>query len=141
MNPFQTRLFDLIEKFHPQMMVDKDALKQFIEERADAASTAYEKATQDGHVHLEAMEISNETLYNGLDFAPIELLTEIAESNDLPTEETELLVVFFKTKSIFDRYPTTAKDFEVSLEREQLKKELELYIIQNGLLKETAPTR
>ena len=141
MNPFQTRLFDFIEQYHPEMMVDKVALKQFVEDRADAASTAYEKATQEGHVHLEAMEISNQTLYMGMDFAPLEILTEIAEGNDLPTEDTELLKVYFKTKSIFDKYPTTSDDFDVSEERELLKTELEQYIIENGLFQETTSAR
>lgn len=141
MNPFQTRLFDFIEEHHPEMMDDKVALKQFLEDRADAVSTAYEKATKDGHLHLEAMEIANQTLYMELDFAPMELLTEIAEGNDLPTEETELLVVYFKTKSIFDKYPTKRDDFDVSEERELLKMELELYIKENGLLQETTSAR
>jgi len=93
------------------------------------------------YLHLEAMEIANQTLYMELDFAPMELLTEIAEGNDLPTEETELLVVYFKTKSIFDKYPTKRDDFDVSEERELLKMELELYIKENGLLQETTSAR
>jgi len=141
MNAFETRLFDFIEQYHPEMMVDKAALKQFIEERADAASTEYEKATKDGHVHHEAMELSNQTLYRELDFAPIELLTEIAESKNLPSEETELIEIYFKTKSIFDKYPTTIKDFEVSSERELLKSEIEKYIIENGLFQKTTSAR
>ena len=141
MNTFQTRLFDFIEQYHPEMMVDKAALKQFIEERADAASTEYEKATRDGHVHQEAMELSNQTLYKGLDFAPIELLTEIAESNGLPSEETELLAVYSKTKSIFDKYQTETDDFDMTEERELLKTELEQYIKENGLLQETTSAR
>lgn len=134
MNPFQIRLFDFIEKYHPQMLDNKLGLKRFLEERSDAASTIYEKATKEGHVHHEAMEIANQTLYRGLDFAPLELLTEIAESNDLATEETELLVVYSKTKFIFDRYPITSDDFAVSDKHELLKKELEQYIKENGLL-------
>jgi len=71
MNVFQTRLFDFIEIYHRQMMVDKDALKQFIVERADAASTEYESATHHGYNHSEAMEIANQTLYRGVGFLKV----------------------------------------------------------------------
>jgi len=49
-------------------------------------------------------------------------------------------VVYFKTKFIFDKYPTTIKDFDVSEERELLKTELEQFIRKNGLLKEAFVT-
>ena len=71
MNVFQTRLFDFIEIYHRQMMVDKDALKQFIEERADAASTDFENACHQGYNHFEAMEIANQTLYRGVGFMKV----------------------------------------------------------------------
>lgn len=71
MNLFQTRLFDFIERYHPQMMVDKVALKQFIAERADAASTEYENASHQGYNHFEAMEIANQTLYSGVGFLKV----------------------------------------------------------------------
>ena len=71
MNPFQTKLFDFIETYHPQMLVDKDALKQFIVERADAASTEYESATHHGYNHSEAFEIANQTLYRGVGFLKV----------------------------------------------------------------------
>ena len=71
MNPFQTRLFDFIEIYHRQMMTDKDALKQFIVERADAASTDFENACHQGYNHFEAMEIANQTLYRGVGFLKV----------------------------------------------------------------------
>jgi len=71
MNVFQTRLFDFIERYHPQMMVDKVALKQFIVERADAASTEYETSTHHGYNHSEAMEIASQTLYRGVGFLKV----------------------------------------------------------------------
>ena len=71
MNSFQTRLFDFIERYHPQMLVDKVALKQFIVERADAASTEYETSTHHGYNHSEAMEIASQTLYRGVGFLKV----------------------------------------------------------------------
>jgi len=71
MNVFQTRLFDFIEIYHRQMMTDKDALKQFIVERADAASTDFENACHQGYNYFEAMEIANQTLYRGVGFLKV----------------------------------------------------------------------
>ena len=141
MNAFQTRLFDFIEQYHPEMMDDKVALKQFLEDRADAASIAFEIATKGGFAHNDAMEISNLTLYNGLDFAPIELLSQIAEQNNSEAEEVELIELYLKVKFIFDKYPLTNKDFAVSDECELLEFELVEYIKKNGLLKETTLVR
>ena len=141
MNVFQTQLFDFIEEFHPELMVDKVALKQLLEERADAAAEAYEVATHQGHRYPEAMEIANNALYQGFDFAPIELLTAIAERNGGETEEKALVELYFKVKSIFDKYQTADDDFAVSEESVLLETELEDYILVNGLFKEGTPAR
>jgi hypothetical protein len=139
MDIFKNKLLEFIMRCHPYMTKDKIKLKAVIEMRADLAAEAYENAVKIGYRSFEAMEIAEKKLYQGLNFSPMETLSNIVEELGWETwTEEQIVDLYFQTDNIFSKYELSSDNFENTPEAEQLNNELKEYIELNGILEVTA---
>jgi len=140
---YKDNLLEFIQNYHPEMLDDKISLKKFIDDRVEAAGKQWEQSIKEGNHPSLADEEASQILYAGLDFAPIEMLSYLAEEMECEPSWEEMLLVYPKVKHIIEKYPTEKDDFasEDNGEFQQLKNEIKQYIEANGLFKETTPTR
>lgn len=73
MSYFRLNLLSYLRDAHP----DKANDLSFIAGRGDLAAEAYSDAIKNGLDHIQAAEIANQTLFQGLHFSPYNLLVEI----------------------------------------------------------------
>ncbi len=73
MSYFRLNLLSFLRDAHP----DKANDLSFIAGRGDMAAEAYSEAIKSGSNHIQAAEIANETLFNGLHFSPYNIIVEI----------------------------------------------------------------
>lgn len=73
MSYFRLNLLAFLQASHP----DKASDLTFIAERGDLASEAYSQAVKNGFDQVQASEIANEVLFEGLHFSPYNLIVEI----------------------------------------------------------------
>lgn len=73
MSYFRLNLLSYLRDSHP----DKANDLSFIAGRGDMAAEAYSEAVKSGLDHIQAAEIANEVLFNGLHFSPYNIVVEI----------------------------------------------------------------
>lgn len=73
MSYFRLNLLSFLRDSHP----DKANDLSFIAGRGDMAAENYSEAIKSGLDHIQAVEIANETLFNGLHFSPYNVIVEI----------------------------------------------------------------
>lgn len=73
MSYFRLNLLSFLRDSHP----DKANDLSFIAGRGDMAAEAYSEAVKSGLDHIQAAEIANEVLFNGLHFSPYNIVVEI----------------------------------------------------------------
>ncbi|KGN71013.1 hypothetical protein HR09_01520 [Porphyromonas gulae] len=105
MSYFRLNLLSYLRDAHP----DKANDLSFIAARGDMAAEAYSQAIKEGLDHIQAAEIANETLFEGLHFSPYNMLVEILWNEFYdevsPGEaEEKARVLFPECQAVFAKY-------------------------------------
>lgn len=70
---FRLSLLSFLKESHPNKAIDS----KLIASRGDAAAEAYSDTVKSGSDHIQASEIANQTLFEGLHFSPYRTLVTI----------------------------------------------------------------
>jgi len=121
---FRLSLLSFLKESHPQLAQDAS----FVESRSDDAARIFFEAIKSGSNQIEAMELANETMYQGLHFSRYDVLFDILFeefSSEVSEEEIKnyALEMLPVCEEVFARYPIS-DDFEYEPEFETLKTEL-----------------
>lgn len=73
MSYFRLNLLSYLRDSHPELANNHS----FVSGRGEMAAEAYSEAIKNGSDHIQAAEIANETLFEGLYFSPYNLIVEI----------------------------------------------------------------
>lgn len=73
MSYFRLNMLSYLRDSHPELANNHS----FVSGRGDMAAEAYSEAIKNGSDHIQAAEIANETLFEGLYFSPYNLIVEI----------------------------------------------------------------
>ncbi len=135
---FTLTLQSFLNESFPELSADKT----FIDERAELAAQSYADALLAGSNHLEASEISNKVLYEGLHFSKFDMLFKvICNEFDSQMADDELrpfaLKMYPLCTDVFSKYSTDEPEFVDSTDYELLYTELTgtvaIHIEENGL--------
>lgn len=134
---YELRLRELLNESYPNLATDEKLIK----ERADLAAQAYENAYKSGISGLEADEVANSVLFQGLNFSPFDVIFRVVcdeFSQEIPDDELRpfALKIFPECTDVFEKYELH-KDFEDTPEYDELYSELtdhiQIWIEENGL--------
>ncbi|HBK40872.1 MAG TPA: hypothetical protein DDZ57_04790 [Porphyromonadaceae bacterium] len=109
---FTLTLQSYLNESFPELSVDKT----FIEERADLAAKTYSDALAAGHTQIEAAELSNSVLYEGLHFSGFDTLFKVV-CNEFDTYMADedlrpfAQKMYPHCKEVFANYPTDEPEF------------------------------
>lgn len=108
---FRLSLLSFLKESHPNKAVDS----KFIVTRGDAAAEAYSEAIKSGLDHIQASEITNQILFEGLHFSPYRTLVtilweEFSKEIDSNKAENVALIILPHFDDIVARY-TFPDDF------------------------------
>lgn len=103
--------------------------QQFLTERSDRAAEAYSEAKKQGLDDVQASELANKVLFEGLYFSKIDTLVHIIWeefSDQLPEDKAPETAIQIapKCEEIFSRYNTKEENFNYSPEYLKLYTEL-----------------
>lgn len=130
-------LLSFLRLSHPHKATDT----QFIKERADTASEIFSDSIIGGATHIQASELANEALYQGLHFSLHDTIVEVLWNefaNEVPTSlAAEFAIKLYPNLTeVFSKYNLT-DDFAGSSEYMQLYTELTcailIWIEDNGV--------
>ena len=88
LNYFKLALISFLKESHPELSKDQN----FIASRSDIAAEVYSEAVKAGRSHVEAQELSDERLYEGLHFSLYNTLVNIIWReffNEIPEDEAK----------------------------------------------------
>lgn len=119
MSYFRLNLLSFLRDAHP----DKASDLSFIAGRGDMSAEAYSQAIKSGLDHIQAMEIANETLFEGLHFSPYNTVVEILwnefyneiSPNEAQKKAKEFLPECLSVFSQYDLHDNFAETPEYSL--------------------------
>lgn len=135
---FTLTLQSFLNESFPELAADRT----FIEERAELAAQSYADALLAGNNHLEATEISNSVLFEGLHFSKFDTLFKVV-CNEFDTymADEELrpfaLKIYPLCREVFEKYPADEPEFVDSPAYDLLYTELTgtvaLHIEEHGI--------
>ncbi len=132
---YRLTLLAFLKESHPEKMNDTS----FIKARSETASQAYSDAIDNGFAIPLAVEMANETLFEGLHFSKHDTLINIIWNeffDDVPQGGAKAFAekILPICEKVFEKYPLS-DDFSYSPEYEQLYTELtgtlQIYIEEN----------
>lgn len=140
---FNDELLRFILDYHPELTTNKRELQSFIDNRVEIAGKEWEKAIKGGIHPSIAEQMAKDTLYDGLEFAPIEVLSYLAEEMECNPSWDKMMEIYPKVKHIIAKYDTTNDTFinDEDGAFTKLKTELKTHISHYGLFEKTAPAR
>ena len=121
---YELSLLSYLKESHP----DKSYDKEFIKSRAEQAAYIYENSLRDGYISIQAEELANEALFQGLHFSPIDTLITILWnefSEEIPQGDArkKAIKILPYVRSIFNNYDLS-DDFVYTSQYENLYTEL-----------------
>lgn len=105
LNYFRLNLLSFLRDAHP----DKANDLSFVAKRGDAAAESYSDAIKNGFDHIQAAEIANQVLFEGLHFSPFNTIVEIlwnefSDEISPDTAQQKALELYPECQKIFVRY-------------------------------------
>jgi hypothetical protein len=130
-------LIDFLRNSHPERLSDSN----FISARTEAATETYEQAVKNGYNTINAEELANEILFNGLHFSRYDTIVNILwiEFSDIiPENEASEYAIKLLTecKYVFEKYPiydNFAYDPEFDLLYSELTGTIAIYLEEHEL--------
>lgn len=137
LNYFVMKLTERIASEFPDRIDDYD----FIQARSELATITYEEGTRQGLTHTEALKMANDTLFQGLNYSPFQLVRRIVDEEFPEDDETELnafsLLMLNLCTPLFKEYPINDTSFPGSKAEMELYNsitgEIQLYLEKNGM--------
>ena len=115
--------------------------KEMIQQRSELASATYHECTRQGLTHTEALMMANETLFDGFNYSPYQLVKRVVEDQFPDEDEAEqdafTLQMLDLCKPLFEEYDTEDPAFPGSQAEMQLyiclTGEIDQYLKKNGM--------
>lgn len=121
---FRLSLLSFLKESHPEKVSDTES----IDARSDLAAASYSQAIEDGYPHIQAEELANEVLFQGLHFSKHDTLVNILWNefaDEIPQTKAKEFAIRIQPEceAVFAKYPL-AEDFAYTAEFDQLYTEL-----------------